>query len=306
MQPVFFVRNIPTLYCFALCVLIFVSSAAAQNNISDPKKAEAITSSPSHDKKFYSLVGSVIKQSKRDSAIALLYGSKTFSQLKPDAFEDFRRLFLRVPPNKIYPIAKRRYKLRKEEVDALRTLMGINISTTIKDLGYSTDELESLNKFTLNGTGIGELKLGMSIHEASEKLGIDIWSSPYQYGSSDCRSYALGDTRNNWVIRFIVENEKIMKIDVFNSAIPTDTGIKVGDSASRIMELYPKSYDWGYAHEASMGTITVHLSNDTEYEFTVDHVVFDDKTHAWQRSPSDEIRSMSVGFTGTGTVEGCL
>ena len=289
-----------------LGILMFASITFAGDAVIQSQKTETTSSQISYNENFFSRIALMMEQSNRDAAIAILYRSKTFSQMDPDTFEGFRSIFLRVPPNEIYAMASKSYKLNKEEVDALRILMGINISTTINELGYPREKIDTLNNLVVNSKGIGEVELGMSVHEASEILGIDVWSSPYQYWGFGCHSYALAYSNYDWVVRFIVEDEKITKIGVFSSTNPTDNDIKVGDSASRIMDLYPDKYEFGYAHDPSMGTIVVRLSESTGYEFTVNHAVIDESTHIGKHSPGDKIISFSVGLIGAGTGQGCL
>jgi len=289
-----------------LGILMFANITFAGDAVIRPQKTETANSQASYNENFFARIASMIEESSRDSSIAILYRSETFSQMDSDTFGGVRNMLLRVPPSEIYAKASEWYKLNREEVDALRVLMGINISIAIHELGYPKETIDSLNNLVVHSKGIGEVELGMSIHEASDKLGIDVWSSPYQYGSQNCYSYALAYSKDDWVIRFIVEDEKIAKIDVFGNTIPTDNDIKIGDTASRVMDLYPGRYKLVGAHDPSMGIIIVPFTDNTGYEFTVDQNEYEEDSYIGKHTPDDKIINFSVGLMGAGTVEGCL
>lgn len=100
----------------------------------------------------------------------------------------------------------------------------------------SQDRLDRQSKLTLNG--IGSLRLGMTVAEASLATGVSLNSLGQSAPGSSC-SYVTPQGGPAG-LNFMVIGNRIVRIDVVgNSPIATLSGAKIGDTEARIKALYP-------------------------------------------------------------------
>lgn len=103
-------------------------------------------------------------------------------------------------------------------------------------IAATTTPTKITNKSKLAINGIGSIKVGMSVAEASKASGIKLVA-----GSTDNSSCTYvrpqGAPKG---ISFMVTNGRIARVDVYdNKSITTLSGAKIGDTEARIKALYP-------------------------------------------------------------------
>jgi hypothetical protein len=100
-------------------------------------------------------------------------------------------------------------------------------------------QLTERSKLAING--IGPIRVGMTVDEASESAGIKLTNRSGSGGGreeSQC-SYVepKGEPKG---IAFMVTKGRIARVDIFsNKQITTIKGVKIGDTEDRIISLYP-------------------------------------------------------------------
>ena len=100
-------------------------------------------------------------------------------------------------------------------------------------------QLTERSKLAING--IGPIRVGMTVDEASESAGIKLTNRSGSGGGreeSQC-SYVepKGEPKG---IAFMVTKGRIARVDIFsNKQITTIKGVKIGDTEERIFSLYP-------------------------------------------------------------------
>lgn len=89
----------------------------------------------------------------------------------------------------------------------------------------------------VHGDGYGALRFGMKLDEAEQALGHKL--VPFVAGAGEdpaCRYYKTDAVAN---LAFMTADGVVVRLDVQpGSALPTDTGAKIGDSEARVLELY--------------------------------------------------------------------
>jgi hypothetical protein len=88
---------------------------------------------------------------------------------------------------------------------------------------------------TVSTQGIGEIKIGMTIAQASQSARIKLITAN-QNRQSACLYYQIASRLSG--INFMVTNRVISRIDITNPRITTLSGAKIGDSEERIRSLY--------------------------------------------------------------------
>lgn len=97
-------------------------------------------------------------------------------------------------------------------------------------------QLTERSKLALNG--IGPIRVGMTVDEASESAGIKLTRS----GSGGRDEYQCsyvepkGEPKG---IAFMVTKGRIARVDISSKSITTIKGAKIGDTEDRIISLYP-------------------------------------------------------------------
>lgn len=86
---------------------------------------------------------------------------------------------------------------------------------------------------TITPEGFGPLRIGMTVAEAREATGKPIGVDD---PGADCKQMPLDQGSRAVVLMFV--NGKLARLDVNDKSVSTDKGARVGDSESRISELY--------------------------------------------------------------------
>lgn len=248
------------------------------------------------------ILQSIIKNAKTESAISIIINSQQLKNITQEKINFIIIKILHETPKNAYDYIGKPYGLSRKEISAIRELLGSNIVR--KKTGYTKEQLITLKKLKVHNDGVGNIKLGMSLDDASKILKIDIENTPLQYGDIGCHSYAIGISNNDWIIRFITENNKIGKIDIFVNELKLANGISVGSRSSLIRTIYKGKFHLGGAHDPSMGVITIPLKNDIYLAFRVNHTILHEGIG--EHSANDQVDSFSIGYKGVGSVEGCL
>ncbi|MDP9351739.1 MAG: hypothetical protein M3P51_09400, partial [Chloroflexota bacterium] len=89
---------------------------------------------------------------------------------------------------------------------------------------------------TVTEWGIGPVRAGMSISEASSVLGRKLVPAYDLFEGCDLVDLPSGPAD----VSLMVVNDTIARVDVYaSSAVPTAAGARIGDSEARIRSLYP-------------------------------------------------------------------
>jgi tetratricopeptide (TPR) repeat protein len=112
----------------------------------------------------------------------------------------------------------------------------ISMITQINPALANDYKLTESSRLTLRG--IGPVRVGMTIEEASKASGISSWNLTYGGGREGiCKYYEpQGDIHD---VSFMVINGRIARIDVDNKRIQTIRGAKIGDTEKAVKLLYP-------------------------------------------------------------------
>lgn len=82
--------------------------------------------------------------------------------------------------------------------------------------------------------GFGIVKIGMTVREASSALGVSFVEQRVDEG--DC--YFVSPRRGFKGVSFMVTNNRISRVDIFEAGYATNKGAKVGDTEAKIKRLY--------------------------------------------------------------------
>lgn len=100
---------------------------------------------------------------------------------------------------------------------------------------FAQAKLTNQSKVYING--IGSVRVGMTIAEASKAAGIRLRKNGYEPNASCFYVTPQGEPKG---IGFMVETGRISRVDVWESkSITTLKGAKIGDTEARIKALYP-------------------------------------------------------------------
>ena len=101
---------------------------------------------------------------------------------------------------------------------------------------HAQAKLTERSKLALNG--IGPIRVGMSIGEASRSAGIKLIKSGSGGPDDYYCSYFKPQTEPKG-ISFMVTRGRIARVDISNQRFTTIKGAKIGDTENRILSLYP-------------------------------------------------------------------
>lgn len=110
-------------------------------------------------------------------------------------------------------------------------------------MAIAAPKLSSRSKAQING--VGAVRVGMTVKEASQAAGINLVSS-YESDSIECRYVNPRGMKN---IGMMVSRDRIVRIDMYGgSSIRTFKGAGIGDSEARIKSLYPGKIEVSQHH----------------------------------------------------------
>ena len=95
-------------------------------------------------------------------------------------------------------------------------------------------QLTEQSKLAING--IGPIRVGMTVDEASRAAGVRLVNSISGGEEYGCLFFKPEEPKN---LNFMVTNGRIARITVMNDRITTIKGAKIGDTEDRIIALYP-------------------------------------------------------------------
>jgi hypothetical protein len=105
---------------------------------------------------------------------------------------------------------------------------------TLAGCGPSTDA-PSPSARTVSGTGFGPVKFGMKVEDAEKALGVKLAKDTYAEDES-CRYFTPVNALDG--LSFMTSNGIVVRLDVHKGDIATDTGAKIGDSETSVLDLY--------------------------------------------------------------------
>ncbi|OGT22335.1 MAG: hypothetical protein A2V90_01000 [Gammaproteobacteria bacterium RBG_16_57_12] len=91
---------------------------------------------------------------------------------------------------------------------------------------------------TVSAEGLGPLRLGMTLAEASESLRQDLQKTAKQYVLDQCHYYVLGDSTNMGDIQVLAIGGIVRRVDVYADNILTDKGVGVTSNALDVEKAY--------------------------------------------------------------------
>ncbi len=111
-------------------------------------------------------------------------------------------------------------------------------------------------------TRVGPLRIGMTIEEGADALGIPLLPLGASAGG-DCAYYQPG--RQDAAMGLMVVNNRIIRIDVWpNSPLKTASGLKVGSTEAEILAQYPPEQVEIQANPDTEGNILTFVPTDPE------------------------------------------
>ncbi|ACM19339.1 hypothetical protein Geob_0977 [Geotalea daltonii FRC-32] len=104
-------------------------------------------------------------------------------------------------------------------------------------LAFATD-LKKLEKQQLQVDRLGPIAVGMTVKEASEKSGIKLKETePSDSGNEECY-YVYPDGKYG-DIGFMIEEERISRIDITSRKFASIHGLRVGDTEASVKKAFP-------------------------------------------------------------------
>lgn len=99
--------------------------------------------------------------------------------------------------------------------------------------------LKSMENHRLQADRIGPIAVGMTVQEASAKSGINLKEAELPSSGNEACYYVYPDGKRG-DIGFMVEEERITRIDVSSRKIASTGGIRVGDSVVAVKKAFPR------------------------------------------------------------------
>lgn len=90
--------------------------------------------------------------------------------------------------------------------------------------------------WTASSEGFGLVHIGMTVEQAEQKFGRKFPERSPGPEEIDCDYAANGE--GNAGFAFMIENNIVVRVDVFRGNIATDKGARVGDTEKRVLDLY--------------------------------------------------------------------
>lgn len=133
------------------------------------------------------------------------------------------------------------------------------VITTTTTTTRPAPELTSASPATLRG--LGPVRIGMTVEEASDAAGLAFTRSPARGVGDNCYYVNAGLTMNG--VFFMVVNNQIARIEVEDpSPVSTRSGVRVGTSASEVRTTYPNNVQRANEAVAEGGEALAFVPND--------------------------------------------
>lgn len=125
--------------------------------------------------------------------------------------------------------------------NSLTKLFALFVATAIIVSTWATSvnaqvQLTERSKLALDG--IGPIRVGMTVDEASQAAGVRLVKSYAPPNEEFCSYFKLQGQPQG--INFMVTKSRIVRVDISNQQITTIKGIKVGDTEEQIIKAYPR------------------------------------------------------------------
>ena len=92
-----------------------------------------------------------------------------------------------------------------------------------------------VERWRVSATGIGPVRIGMTLDEANEVLGGQL--TPPEQLEPACDYVQPKNLPAD--VAFMIVEDRVVRVDVRDSTVLTEAGARVGDSEARIQSLYP-------------------------------------------------------------------
>lgn len=159
-------------------------------------------------------------------------------------------------------------------------------------------QLTENSRLALNG--IGPIRIGMTVDEASRAAGVRLVKTLSAGRTEEYCSYfePQGEPKG---ISFMVINGRIPRIDISSERITTIRGARIGDTEERIFSLYPGQiqatrhpYQGGPPYNGKYLTFVPKDATDKKYR-----IIFETSKHRVQRFRSGKLPEVEA-------IEGCF
>lgn len=250
----------------------------------------------------------IVKHALPPSAVRTAIKSRRISTLSDREINDISQILNEKYTEEASKEIIGKYFLSKDEFDSLRIMLGEPVKVDDGLLKLTEEQLKMLRGLVIDQNGIGPLKLGMKIEEASVAIGIDITSTPFEYGDYNCHSYALALGEYDWVVRFITKEDKIGKIDIYDPAIEMSNSLSVGKPMKSVLSEFAGQYTIYPDREWPEKQIGIKMANGAVLVFSGPLL----EPHDIDNAPypidkiKEDIRRISIGIGNVGSIEGCL
>ena len=110
-------------------------------------------------------------------------------------------------------------------------------STPVVTAPVDTAPADTSRGWRLDESGIGPVKVGMTIEETRAALGGDFTvEDPLNGGPDDCRYGRSGATPEG--VLFMLEQQRIVRVEATDPGPTTTLGARIGDGEARVRQLY--------------------------------------------------------------------
>lgn len=165
------------------------------------------------------------------------------------------------------------------------------LALLLASAAYGADQTAYLG-WRVTAEGLGSLRLGMSVQDASTAFGRDI-TKPDISGvqSPQCSSYVFGTSKPLKGVRLLVAFGVVKRIDVWTPEILTEKNIRIGSTRAEVRLAYPSLREFTGNYQDPEGSVA--LSDRVTLR-----VVFDHK---------NQVQRFWIGLSPeVNAVEGCL
>lgn len=138
--------------------------------------------------------------------------------------------------------------------------------TTTTTTTRPAPELTSSSPATLRG--LGPVRIGMTVEEASDAAGLALTRSPARGVGDNCYYVNAGLTMNG--VFFMVVDNQIARIEIESpSPVSTRSGVRVGTSASEVRSTYPNNIEQADEAAADGGALAFVPRDDFDSEYRI-------------------------------------
>lgn len=141
------------------------------------------------------------------------------------------------------------------------SIIALAIAAAMFTLPIQTWSATLSSKMPLTLHGIGPIHIGMKLTDAEKAIGDKL---PSEYISEDKVCGYAAPQRGPKGISFMLNQDRIVRIDIDNRAFKTERGARIGDTEERIKALYPGASVVGHKYDPEGHYIEVAPSNRSD------------------------------------------